>query len=105
MLFFRLVKFHQKKYLRKIIFGQTKLIENNFTSRVWWALIEEMAGEKEIACVRGYHVYKDIWAAAIRKCWCVARSQPSEKFSFVKFIHVKYFNTFSVYEKIILQRK
>ena len=40
---------------------------------MWWALIEEiaqraeeMAGEKEIACcVRGYHVYKDIWAAAI----------------------------------------
>jgi len=27
-----------------------------------------MAGEKEIACcVRGYHVYKDIWAAAIRE--------------------------------------
>ena len=49
--------------------------ENNFTSHVWWALIEEiapraeeMAGEKEIACcVRGYYVYKDIhvWAAAI----------------------------------------
>ena len=42
---------------------------------MWWALIEEialraeeMAGEKEIACcVRGYHVYKDIWAAAIRE--------------------------------------
>ena len=40
---------------------------------MWWALIEEiaqraeeMAGEKETACyVRGYHVYKDIWAAAI----------------------------------------
>ena len=42
--------------------------ENNFTSRMWWALIEKMAGEKEIACcVRGYHVYKDIWAAAIRE--------------------------------------
>ena len=27
-----------------------------------------MAGEKEIACcVRGYYVYKDIWAAAIRE--------------------------------------
>jgi len=25
-----------------------------------------MAGEKEMACcVRGYHVYKDIWAAGI----------------------------------------
>ena len=40
---------------------------------MWWALIEEMAlcaeemaGEKEIACcVRGYHVYKNIWATAI----------------------------------------
>ena len=40
---------------------------------MWWALIEkiapraeEMAGEKEMACcVRGYHIYKDIWAAAI----------------------------------------
>ena len=44
-----------------------------FTSHVWWALIEEitphaevMAGEKEMACcVRGYRVYKDMWAAAI----------------------------------------
>ena len=41
--------------LHKNIFGQTKLNENNFTSRVWWALIEEitlcaeeMAGKKEI---------------------------------------------------------
>ena len=50
-----------------------KLNENNFTSCVWWALIEEitpcaeeMAGEKEMACcVRGYRIYKDIWAAAI----------------------------------------
>lgn len=29
---------------------------------------EETVGEKEIACcVRGYHVYEDIWAAAIRE--------------------------------------
>ena len=48
---------------------------------MWWTLIEEiapcaeeMAGEKEVAgekemacCVRGYHVYKDIWAAAIQE--------------------------------------
>ena len=69
-LFFRL----KKKIPHKIIFGQTKLNENNFTSRVRWALIEEiaphaeeMAGEKEIACcVRG-HVYLDIRAAAIRE--------------------------------------
>ena len=40
---------------------------------VWWALIEqitsrakEMACKKKMTCcVRGYHVYKDIWAAAI----------------------------------------
>ena len=42
-----------------------ELDENNFTSRVWWALIEdivqraeEMAGKKKMACcVRGYHVF------------------------------------------------
>ena len=42
---------------------------------MWWALTEEiaprakeMAGEKEMAyCVRCYHAYKDIWAAAIRE--------------------------------------
>ena len=77
-------KFSSKKYSRKIVFAQAKLNENNFTSRVWWALIEEiaphaeeMAGENEMAsCVRGYHVYNDIWAAAIGKVlvcrsWCV----------------------------------
>ena len=56
-------KISLKKYSHKIIFGQTKLNENNFTSRMWWALIEEiaprakeMAGKKEIACcVRGYY--------------------------------------------------
>ena len=69
-LLFRLVNFRKKIYLRKIIFGQTKLNENNFTSCVWCALIEiaahakEMAGEKMTCCVRGYHIYKDIWAAA-----------------------------------------
>ena len=62
-----------KNYLCKIIFAQTNLNENNFTSRVWWALIEEitlhaeeMAGEKEMACcIRGYHVNKDMWEGAI----------------------------------------
>ena len=62
-----------KKHSCKIIFVQSKLNKNNFTSRAWWALIEEiaqhaeeMAGGKEIACcVRGDHVYLDIWAAAI----------------------------------------
>ena len=60
-------KFSSKKYSCKIIFAQTKLDKNNFTSHSWWALIEEiaphakkMAGEKEKACcVRGYHVYED----------------------------------------------
>ena len=43
-LFFCLVKFSSKKYLRT----------------------EEIAGEKEMACcVRGHHICKDIWAAAI----------------------------------------
>ena len=43
--------------MRKIIFAQTKLNEKNFTNRVWWALIEEiaphakqMAGEREMDC-------------------------------------------------------
>ena len=55
---------------------------------MWWALIEEIApraeevaGENEMACcVRGYHVYKAIWAAAIgvvMVChhWCVVVKQ------------------------------
>ena len=70
--------------MHKIIFAQTKLNENNFTIRVWWALIEEialrakeMAGEKEMACcARGYIVYKNIWPAPIGEVlvclhWCV----------------------------------
>ena len=84
-LFFRLVNFRQKKYSRKI---QTKLNKNNFTSRVLWALIEEiaphaegMAGEKEMACcVRGYHVYKDIWAAQLGMCWCIVAGVSFENF-------------------------
>jgi len=35
------------------------------------------------------------------KCWCVVLSQPTlEKLSLKKFIHVKYFRMFSVYENI-----
>ena len=92
-----------------IIFGKSKLNENNFTSHVWWALIEEiashaeeMAGEKEIACcVRGYHIYKDIWAAAIRKV-LVCSTEPTNigKIFVVNYICVKYFRMFSVYENI-----
>ena len=51
--------------------------KKKFTSHMWWALIEdvhqmcyretEMAchSEEMACCVRGYHIYKDIWAAAI----------------------------------------
>ena len=82
---------------------------------MWWALIEEiapraeeMAGENEMACcVRGYHLYKDIWAAAIGKVlvcrhWCVI----DRKIFNVKIIFcVKYFRTFSVYENIFTTEK
>ena len=89
LLLFRLEKFSSKKYSGKIIFIQTKLDENNFTSRVWWALIEEiarhakeMACEKEMACcVRGYHAYKDIWTAAIGEVLACSREPTNvEKF-------------------------
>ena len=51
---------------------------------MWWVLIEEiapraeeMACEKEMTCcVRGYHVYKDIWAATIGEVLVCSRSQP-----------------------------
>ena len=50
--FFSSSKISSKKYSHEIIFRQNK---NNFTSRVWWALIEETtlhaeetAGEKEM---------------------------------------------------------
>ena len=75
--------------------------ENNFTSRVRWALIEEiaphaeeMAGEKEMACcVRGYHVYKDIWAAAIREV-LVCSTEPTNvgKYFVVKLYLRKIFS-------------
>ena len=54
-LFISSSKFSSKKY---IIYAQTKLNENIFTSRMWWALIgeivlhaEEMPYEKEMACL------------------------------------------------------
>ena len=51
-----------------------------------------MAGEKEMACcARGYHVYKGIWAAAIREV-LVCSTEPT--------IRVTYFRTFSAYENI-----
>ena len=66
-LFFRPVNFRRKIFVLKN-FWTDQIERKYFTSRVWWALIEEiaqraeeMACEKETACcVRGYHVYKDI---------------------------------------------
>ena len=95
--------------MRKIIFGQTKLNENNFTSHVWWALIEEiapraeeMADEKEIACyVRGHIYGMDIWAAVIREVLvCSMKPTNVGKIFAINIIHVKYFHTSSVYENI-----
>ena len=63
--------------------------ENNFTSHMWRALIEEialraeeMACEKKMACcVSGYHVYKDTWAAAIGEVLACSR-EPTNKEKF-----------------------
>ena len=82
---------------------------------MWWALIEEIAphakemtGEKQmVCCVRGYHIYKSIWAAAIGvvlvcHCWCVVVG----KFSLLKNqIHIKYFHMLSVFENIFHNEK
>ena len=66
----------KEEYHNLLFFSSSKTSSKNIrVKRMWWALIEEiapraeeMAGEKEIAsCVRGYHVYNDIWAAAIRE--------------------------------------
>ena len=53
---------------------------------MWWALIEEtasfaeeMACEKEMACVRGYHVYKDTWAAATGEVLVCSREPTNTK--------------------------
>ena len=83
--------------------------ENNFTSRVWWAFIEEiaprakeMADEKEIACcVRGHIYGMDIWAAAIQEV-LVCSMEPTNvgKIFVINFSCVKYFRTFSVYKNI-----
>ena len=60
-------------------------------------------GKGDFFCVRGYHVYLYIWAAAIREV-LVCSTDPTKagKLFIVKFIHVKYFHTFSV-TKIFLQ--
>ena len=73
---------------------------------MWWALIEkiaqraeEMAGEKETACcVRGYHIYKDIWAAAIREV-LVCSTEPTN----VGKIFVVKLYSHKIFSKIFLQ--
>ena len=74
---------------------------------MWWALIEkiaprakEMAGEKETACcVRGYHVYKDIWATEIGEVMVCSREATNVgKFFIVKlYIRVKYFQCTKIF--------
>ena len=81
---------------------------------MWWALIEEiaqraeeMAGEKEIACcVRGYHIYQDIWAAAIQKV-LVCSMEPTNvgKIFAVKLYSRKKIFVHFLSVKIFLQRK
>ena len=57
---------------------------------MWWALIEEItvraeeiACEKDMACcVKGYYIYKDIWAVAIREVLVCSREPTNaEKFA------------------------
>jgi len=58
-----------------------------------------MAGEKEIAsCVRGYQVYKDIWAAAIREV-LVCSTEPTN----VGKIFVVKLYSHKIFSKIFLQ--
>ena len=64
--------------------------ENNFTTGVWCALIEEITplAEEMAYCVRGYHVYKDTWAAAIGEVLVHSREQTNAgKIFFVKLYH------------------
>ena len=65
-----------------------------------------MAGEKEMACcVRGYHEYKDIKAAATRKVLVCGRLRTViGKIFAVKLYSVRYFVCF-LHTKIFLQRK
>jgi len=68
---------------------------------MWWALIdeiaphaEEIAAEKEMACcARCYHVYKDIWAAAIREVLvCSTKPTNVRKIFVVKLYSRKIFS-------------
>ena len=65
-----------KKYLHKVIFGQTKLYKNNFTSRVWWALIEEIAlraeeKRRQLVVLEATTYTRIHGQQQFGKCWCV----------------------------------
>ena len=65
--FFSSNKFLSKKYSRKKFFAQTKLNKNNFTSHVWWALIEEITPSmnlKDAVLLHCYLVYTTVFC-----CW------------------------------------
>ena len=64
---------------------------------------KEMTGEKEmVCCVRGYHIYKSIWAAAIGKVLVCCRW----KIFIVKKLHSrKIFSHVICVRKYFLQRK
>ena len=63
-----------------------------------------MACEKMMACcVRGYHVYKDIWAAAIGEVLVCSRERTNEGKIFVAKLYSC--KLFSVYENILTTKK
>ena len=103
-------KFSSKNIRVKIRFTQTKLNENNFTSCLWWALIEEIEPRAEevacknmmACCVEDYHVY-DIWAAAIGEMLVCSREPTNEGKNFAAKLN--YFRMFSVYENIYKKKK
>ena len=64
----------------------------------------QMACEKEMACVRGYHVCKDIWAAAVGEVLVCSREPTNvgktfgvklyllRKFSYVFYVQKYFYN-------------
>ena len=80
-----------------------KLKENNFTSHVWWVLIEKIALKRLlmkrkwlVVRIRGYVGSSN----CIEKCWCIVIGK-----NFHCKICVKYFRMFSVYENIFTTTK
>ena len=57
-------------------------------------------------CVRGYHEYKDIEAAATREVLvCCRWHAVVRKIFIINYIRVKYFHTFSVCKNIFATKK